>query len=117
MRAVSLLPLLGLGALVAFLFAGLWLDPREVPSPLIDKPAPAFDLAQLHKPELRITDKDLHGTVTLIIVAHRFSTIQQCDVIYLLERGELIAGGSYQNLVSSNHVFQRLALHSTGAGS
>jgi cytochrome c biogenesis protein CcmG, thiol:disulfide interchange protein DsbE len=68
MRAVSLLPLLGLGALVAFLFAGLWLDPREVPSPLIDKPAPAFDLAQLHKPELRITDKDLHGTVTLVNV-------------------------------------------------
>ena len=36
--------------LVAFLFVGLFRDPREVPSPLIGKPAPAFALAQLHAP-------------------------------------------------------------------
>lgn len=57
----------------------------------------------------------LHGKVTLLIVAHRFSTIQQCDDIYVLERGELIGQGNYQSLVSSSHVFQRLVLHGAGA--
>jgi len=40
-----LLPLGIFVALVALLFVGLRLDPREVPSPLIDKPAPAFFVA------------------------------------------------------------------------
>ena len=34
-----------------FLFVGLGLNPREVPSPLIGKPAPAFQLPQLAQPE------------------------------------------------------------------
>ena len=35
--------------LVVFLGIGLGLNPREVPSPLIGKPAPAFKLAELHE--------------------------------------------------------------------
>ena len=42
-----LIPLVVFVVLAGFLFAGLWRDPREVPSPLIDKPAPTFTLAQL----------------------------------------------------------------------
>jgi len=56
----------------------------------------------------------LHGKVTLIVIAHRFSTIEQCDVIFLMDRGQLIAQGGYESLVSSNDVFQRLALHGAG---
>ena len=40
---------------------GLQLDPTEVPSPLIDKPAPAFEVAQLHKPDARIGTEELRG--------------------------------------------------------
>ena len=43
-----LIPLAVFVVLVAFLWVGLSRDPREVPSPLIDKPAPAFTLPQLH---------------------------------------------------------------------
>ena len=39
--------------IVGFLAAGLRLDPREVPSPLVGKPAPAFDLPVLQQPEKR----------------------------------------------------------------
>jgi cytochrome c biogenesis protein CcmG, thiol:disulfide interchange protein DsbE len=42
-----LVPLLVFGVLVVFLALGLRLKPSEVPSPLIDKPAPAFTLPQL----------------------------------------------------------------------
>jgi cytochrome c biogenesis protein CcmG/thiol:disulfide interchange protein DsbE len=54
--------------LMAFLYVGLSRDPREVPSPLLDKPAPAFALAQLHDPASQLTNADLKGKVWLLNV-------------------------------------------------
>ena len=54
--------------LCAFLLVGLWRDPREVPSPLIGKPAPAFTLAQLHEPSKTLGPADLKGQVWLLNV-------------------------------------------------
>ena len=42
---VYLLPLAIFLVVAVFLLRGLWLNPREVPSPFIDKPAPMFSLA------------------------------------------------------------------------
>ena len=55
-------------ALVALLAVGLRLDPREVPSPLIGKPAPAFELPLLHQPDKRFSQKDMLGTVWVMNV-------------------------------------------------
>ena len=63
-----LLPLGIFIVLVAFLAIGLKLDPREVPSPLIGKPAPAFTLPLLHRPEATFAPKDLQGRVWLLNV-------------------------------------------------
>ena len=63
-----LLPLGIFLVLVIFFAVGLLLDPREVPSPLIDKPAPAFEVAQLHQPEARIGTEELRGKVWLLNV-------------------------------------------------
>lgn len=63
-----LLPLGLFAVLVAFLGIGLTLNPREVPSPLIDKPVPAFKLAQLAQPGLEFTQKDMLGQVWLLNV-------------------------------------------------
>jgi cytochrome c biogenesis protein CcmG/thiol:disulfide interchange protein DsbE len=63
-----LIPLGVFAVLVAFLAIGLTLNPREVPSPFINKPAPAFQLAQLHQPELVFTQKDMLGQVWLLNV-------------------------------------------------
>ena len=63
-----LLPLLVFVVLAGFLAIGLKLDPREVPSPLIGKPAPAFDLPQLAAPDQRLAAKDLRGQVWLLNV-------------------------------------------------
>lgn len=54
--------------LVGFLAVGLGLNPREVPSPLIDKPAPAFKVPQLHEAEKSIARDDLKGKVWLLNV-------------------------------------------------
>jgi cytochrome c biogenesis protein CcmG, thiol:disulfide interchange protein DsbE len=63
-----LLPLGVFLVLVVFLAIGLRLNPREVPSPLIGKPAPAFRLSQLHEPEKTFEPADLRGRVWLLNV-------------------------------------------------
>ncbi len=63
-----LMPLIVFMVLAVFLFAGLSLNPRQVPSPLIDKPAPEFELSQLHEPEKILSSKDNMGKVWLLNV-------------------------------------------------
>ena len=63
-----ILPLVVFLVLAAFLFKGLSLDPREVPSPLIGKPAPAFTLPQLHAPEKTFSSQDMKGQVWMLNV-------------------------------------------------
>lgn len=63
-----ILPLVIFLVLAVFLFRGLSLDPREVPSPLVGKPAPAFNLPQLHDPSKRFSPQDMKGKVWLLNV-------------------------------------------------
>jgi cytochrome c biogenesis protein CcmG, thiol:disulfide interchange protein DsbE len=63
-----LIPLGIFFVLVGFLAAGLRLDPREVPSPLIDKPAPPFTLPELVDPQRTFSQKDMLGKVWLLNV-------------------------------------------------
>ena len=54
--------------LAGFLLVGLNLNPREVPSPLINKPAPAFNLPQLHDPSKQFSAEEMLGKVWLLNV-------------------------------------------------
>ncbi|GAB4260549.1 MAG: DsbE family thiol:disulfide interchange protein [Methylomicrobium sp.] len=63
-----LIPLLIFVVLAVFLALGLNLNPREIPSPFIDKPAPAFSLPTLSNPERRLSNEDLKGQVWLLNV-------------------------------------------------
>jgi cytochrome c biogenesis protein CcmG/thiol:disulfide interchange protein DsbE len=62
------LPFAIFAALVALLGVGLTLNPREVPSPLVGKPAPYFELPQLHQPAKTFSQKDMIGKVWLLNV-------------------------------------------------
>lgn len=62
------LPLTIFLALAVFLAVGLGLNPREVPSPLIDKAAPGFRLSQLHEPGKMLGTEDLKGQVWILNV-------------------------------------------------
>jgi cytochrome c biogenesis protein CcmG, thiol:disulfide interchange protein DsbE len=55
-------------ALAGFFAVGLTKDPREVPSPLIDKPAPAFRIEQLHDAKKPFAPEDMRGQVWLLNV-------------------------------------------------
>jgi cytochrome c biogenesis protein CcmG/thiol:disulfide interchange protein DsbE len=63
-----LLPLALFIVLVVFLAVGLSRDPREVPSPLVDKAAPAFALPQLSDPQQTFKSEEMRGRVWLLNV-------------------------------------------------
>jgi len=63
-----LIPLVVFLGVSVFLFKGLSLNPREVPSPLIDKPAPAFSLPLLHENGSTLSTNDMRGQVWLLNV-------------------------------------------------
>ncbi len=46
--------------------------------------------------------------LTVIVVAHRFSSIKFCDEIYFLDAGRIVDVGSYQQLMSRNEMFRRM---------
>jgi len=58
----------GFAALVVLLAIGLNLNPRDVPSPLVGKPAPAFSLNILATPDKMLSPKDMQGKVWLLNV-------------------------------------------------
>jgi len=52
--------------------------------------------------------QNLAGTKTLLIVAHRLATIRRCDRICLLDAGEIVASGTFDELAATNRQFQRM---------
>lgn len=52
---------------------------------------------------------NLGHDITIILIAHRLSTVRQCDQIFLLERGEVKASGTYDELNAGNQHFAEMA--------
>ena len=63
-----ILPVVLFFVLFGFLFVGLYKDPSEVPSPLINKPVPQFTLPLLAEPENTFSNENLLGKVSLLNV-------------------------------------------------
>jgi cytochrome c biogenesis protein CcmG/thiol:disulfide interchange protein DsbE len=68
MKAKFLIPLALFIVLVGFLAVGLNRDPHEVPSPLINKTAPAFEIAQLEEPNKTFSPASMKGQVWILNV-------------------------------------------------
>ena len=52
---------------------------------------------------------DFSGRKTIIMIAHRITTVEQCDIIYLIEDGEVVDQGNYLDLSSRNKIFRKMA--------
>jgi cytochrome c biogenesis protein CcmG/thiol:disulfide interchange protein DsbE len=69
MKALKYIVPLGIFVVLCiFLGIGLTRDPRLVPSPFIDKPAPVFTLTQLHDPQVTFSPEQMKGKVWLLNV-------------------------------------------------
>ena len=51
---------------------------------------------------------NLKNKMTIILVAHKLSTIKKCDNIYLFRNGKIVDEGNYRDLKSRNKFFQRM---------
>jgi len=54
--------------------------------------------------------RNLGREITIILIAHRLTTVRECDRIFLLDEGRVAAVGSYRELVDSNEVFRNMTL-------
>lgn len=54
--------------------------------------------------------KSLGHKKTIILVAHRLSTVQSCDTIFLFEKGRIIESGSYEELINNSNAFREMAM-------
>ena len=52
---------------------------------------------------------NIGNDITIIMIAHRLSTVKECDTIFLLDKGELKAKGSFQELIKDNDYFRAVA--------
>ena len=48
---------------------------------------------------------NLGKNITIILIAHRLNTVKNCDIIFKLNKGRLIAEGSFDELIDSNENF------------
>lgn len=81
----------------------LYRDPRVL---VLDEATSALD----NETEARITEtiKALHGKMTIVVVAHRLSTVKHADSILFFSRGRIAARGTMEELAASHAEFARL---------
>lgn len=51
----------------------------------------------------------LSGELTIILIAHRLTTIKRCDCIFEFSQGQVVASGTYNELLATSPSFQRMA--------
>ena len=58
----------------------------------------------------------LHGERTILVIAHRLSTVRNCDLIYVLSQGRLVEQGSFASLYNSSESSFRRMCDQQGVG-
>jgi ABC-type multidrug transport system fused ATPase/permease subunit len=83
----------------------LYQDPAVL---VLDEATSALD----NRTERAVMDAvaNLAHTKSIVMIAHRLSTVRGCDTIFVLEHGKCVASGRYDELVNRNPTFRKLAL-------
>lgn len=83
----------------------LYHDPKVL---VMDEATSALD--NITEKQITKAIESLKGERTLIIIAHRLTTVKNCDTLYFMENGKVIQEGTYPELVNSNIRFREMAL-------
>lgn len=54
--------------------------------------------------------QEMSGQKTIVLIAHRLKTVQQCDMIYLMHKGKIVDQGTYKELIENNPQFRNMAM-------
>lgn len=82
----------------------MYYDPLVV---VLDEATSALDSAT--EREVFEAVENIAKAKTMIIIAHRLATVRNCDVVYVIEAGNIIAQGTYDELIDSCEVFRSWA--------
>jgi ATP-binding cassette subfamily C protein len=52
----------------------------------------------------------LRGDRTIIMIAHRLTTVQNCDIIYMMDEGRIVTSGTYDELIENSSQFRKMSL-------
>jgi ATP-binding cassette, subfamily B, bacterial PglK len=74
---------------------------------MLDEATNALD--SLTEQELMATLMRLRGRYTIVLIAHRLSTLRACDAIFEIRNGQVAASGTYAELLRNSEAFQRMA--------
>jgi ATP-binding cassette, subfamily B, bacterial PglK len=74
---------------------------------LLDEATNALD--GLTEQDLVTTLGRLRGRYTILLIAHRMSTVRACDLIFYLDEGRIIGSGTYEGLLQNSEGFRRMA--------
>ena len=79
---------------------------KNAPIIILDEPTSALDAESEHNIQAAL--EDLAKGRTMLIIAHRFSTIKNAERIFVFDRGRIIAQGSHEELYSKNPLYTSL---------
>jgi ATP-binding cassette subfamily C protein len=82
----------------------LYSEPRML---IMDEATSALDANSEN--EINIALDAMRGKVTVILIAHRLNTVQRSDVVFLLEKGNVTASGTFPELLRTNETVRQLA--------
>jgi ABC-type multidrug transport system fused ATPase/permease subunit len=85
---------------------------RDADVLILDEATSALDM--ITEAKLFKSIRDSARTKTLIIVAHRIPTIRDCETIFLMDRGRIVASGTYDELLASSDQFRAMARLGSG---
>ena len=80
---------------------------RDVDYLVLDEATNALDPGT--EAEVMVALDQLKGTRTVLVIAHRLSTVERCDRVLLVEDGRIVADGSYDELLRNEPLFQKFA--------
>ena len=74
---------------------------------LLDEATSALDAES--EESIRNTIEELKGAMTILVIAHRLSTVRQADRIIVLDQGRVVGSGRHEDLLQSNDLYARFA--------
>jgi ATP-binding cassette subfamily B protein len=73
---------------------------------ILDEATSSLDTVSEHL--VREVIEKLKGNMTIIIIAHRLTTIQSCDTIYVMDKGAIVDSGNHRDLLKKNGLYKSL---------
>lgn len=83
----------------------LYHNPRVL---VMDEATSALD--NITEKEINLAIEALKGDRTIIIIAHRLTTVENCNRLYLMKDGKIVDEGNYRDLIQKNRDFRKMAL-------